>query len=508
MAEQIIRVALAGNPNAGKTTLFNQLTGARQYVANYPGATVQKKSGRRRHNSHLLEIVDLPGTYSLTAYSPEELVARAYCIEESPDAIVDVVDASNLERNLYLAVQLMELGAPLVIALNMIDLAKSHGLEIDVERLSRLLGVKIVATVGTRGTGIEELLEAVVESAKHRAVANPARIDYGREIEQELARIEALVSNLPVAATAATPAGQKSPKASLVGQGASAAGAGASAVAGSVSAEEISGGDGGAGELPLRNVPPRWLAVKLLEGDEVVLAEVLARLADGRELRQVLEQSRNRLNGLYGHGVETAMADRRYGFISGACREAVRTTSAARFDLSDRADSIILHRVLGLVIFAAMMFGVFTLVFAVGDPLVGLLEDGVAALSGAVAGLWPEDSDSALKGLVVDGLIEGVGAVLVFLPNIALLFLALAFLEDSGYLARAAFLMDRVMHHMGLHGKSFIPMLMGFGCSVPGILATRTLDTRRDRLITMFVLPLVSCNARLPISPAICRSSR
>ncbi len=499
MSGKVIRVALAGNPNAGKTTIFNHLTGARQYVANYPGATVEKKSGRRQHGPHSLEIVDLPGTYSLTAYSPEELVARDYCIDESPDAIVDVVDASNLERNLYLAVQFMELGAPLVIALNMIDLAKSHGIEIDQPQLSKLLGVTIIPTVGTRGTGIDQLIDAVINEAEQQALARPARIDYGRDIEQELSRIQPLVSHLPNrSAPDAGPRGPGGPST----QGTPAASADTAA---DPSAEPgaASSGDqvvAAAGGMLLRNLPPRWLAVKLLEGDEVVLESVRSQLgADFAQLQQLLEQARGRLESLFSQGIETAMADRRYGFISGACHEAVRTTAAARYNISDRADSIILHRIVGLVIFAAMMFGVFNLVFAVGDPLMTLLEQGKGFAAETVAGLWPDGSDSPLKGLLVDGIIEGVGSVLIFLPNIALLFLALAFLEDSGYLARAAFLMDRIMHHMGLHGKSFIPMLMGFGCSVPGILATRTLDTRRDRLITMFVLPLVSCNARLPI---------
>ena len=451
--EKLIRVALAGNPNAGKTTVFNALTGARQHVANYPGVTVEKRLGRRRHAGRLIEFVDLPGIYGLTAYTQEEVVARDYCLREAPDVVVDVVDASNLERNLYLTVQFMELQAPLLVVLNMSDVARDRGISIDAPRLSRLLGVPVLPLVATKGQGIPELLDAVIAAAAHRP--QPVEVHYGAEIDDQLVALESL---LP---------------------------------------------DGWHGRLrPCSEVPPRWQALKLLEGDALITAQIFAALPDPTPLRAALARAQSRLKSLLGDSSEILIADRRYGFISGACREAVRTTVELRHDLSDRIDGVVTHQLLGPLIFLAAMFAVFSFVFAIGNPLKDLIAAGCDHLAATVAALWPAGSagaDNPFRSLLVDGIIGGVGAVVSFLPNIMLLFLALAFLEDSGYLARAAFIMDRVMHRLGLHGKSFVPMLMGFGFSVPAILATRTLDTRRDRLTTMLVLPLMSCSARLPI---------
>lgn len=442
-----IRAGLAGNPNSGKTTIFNNLTGARQHVGNYPGVTVEKKEGLFRHQGREVLVTDLPGTYSLTAYSIEELVARRFVIEEKPDVVVDVVDASNLERNLYLAVQFMELGIPLVLTFNMSDLARSRGIEIDIEKLSQLLGVAIVPTVGHKGEGMDALKDAILAAASGPSRHRPSEVAYGREIEDEVQSLAALL-------------------------------------------EEDGGWAGG--------VPARWLAAKLLEGDEEAHKQ-LATLRDPDKVEDAAAKAAHRIERDFGDTAETLIADRRYGFISGACQEAVKTTTEARHSMSDRIDAVVTSRLLGIPIFMAMMYLVFTLTFTLGDPFMGWIEGGFEWLGGFVSSRWTEGSESALQSLLVDGIIGGVGGVIVFLPNILLLFLAIAFLEDSGYMARAAFIMDRLMHKIGLHGKSFIPMLIGFGCTVPAIMGTRTLESRRDRLATIMVLPLMSCGARLPI---------
>jgi ferrous iron transport protein B len=436
-----ITVALAGNPNSGKTTIFNALTGARQQVGNYPGVTVEKIEGARKHRGRTIAIVDLPGTYSLTAFTPEERVARDFLLDEKPDVVVDVVDASNLERHLYLAVQLLEMGVPLLLAFNMSDVARQRGLEFDLPMLSRLLGVPIVPTVGTQGEGIEALLDAAVEMATKSAWL-PVPIRYGEEIERE---IELLGEWLAKDQGLVTKYGR------------------------------------------------RWLAVKLLEQDPQI-----TELA-GHEVLSALQESLRRLTGVFRDEPAMVIADRRYGFISGACTEAVRVTAQTRHDVSDQIDSILLHRVWGIPIFLLMMYGVFEFTFHLGDfPMRGL-EWIFARLAEGVGGLWPLGSENLIRSLLVDGVIAGVGGVAAFLPNILLLYAAIAFLEDSGYMARAAFLMDHWMHRIGLHGKSFIPMLIGFGCSVPAILATRILENRRNRLTTILVIPLMSCGARFPI---------
>jgi len=438
-----ITMALAGNPNSGKTTLFNSMTGSRQHVGNYPGVTVEKKEGRCRHGETEINVVDLPGTYSLTAYSIEEVVARNFIIDEKPDVVVDVIDASNLERNLYLAVQLMELGVPVVLAFNMSDVARSRGLEFDLEMLSSLLGAPIVPTVGHKGTGIEELLDAAVRVAESGTRPKPPEIHYGKDIEKAIGAVRRRLE------------------------------------------EQVKFAD---------DIEARWTVVKLLENDSEV-----AKRIQSPEIHKEVEDEQARIEKVLGDSAEMIIADRRYGFISGACQEAVRSTVETRHTRSDRVDEIVIHRVWGLPIFLGLMYLVFWLTFTVGTPPMEWIEGLFGWLGETVAGWWPAGSESVLRSLLVDGIIGGVGGVIIFLPNILLLFLAIAILEDSGYMARAAFMMDRLMHKIGLHGKSFIPMLTGFGCSIPAIMATRTLENRRDRLTTMLVIPLVSCGARLPI---------
>ncbi|MHC4648587.1 MAG: ferrous iron transport protein B, partial [Planctomycetota bacterium] len=415
-----------------------------QHVGNYPGVTVEKKEGLRTYADHQITFVDLPGTYSLAAYSVEEIVARNFIIGEKPDVVVDILDSSNIERNLYLATQLMEMNVPLVLAFNMSDIALQKGLLFDIRRLSELLGVHIVRTVANKQKGKVALLDAIIQTARQGRKPRTHRIKYGEEIEEELAKVETLIEDK---------------------------------------------------EQPLaRKYGARWLAMKLLEGD----SDITARIQTAQVLDAV-SASAEHLRSIFADPPEIIMADRRYGFISGACQETIKTTVESRHNVSDLIDAIVINRYLGLPIFLLLMYVVFVLTFKVARyPMAGL-EHFFNRLGAAVAGLWAPGAESCLKSLLVDGIIGGVGGVIVFLPNILLLFLAIAFLEYSGYMARAAFIMDRLMHKIGLHGKSFIPMVVGFGCSVPAIMATRILENRRNRLTTIMVIPLMSCGARLTI---------
>ncbi len=440
-----LTVALAGNPNSGKTTIFNALTGSRQHVGNYPGVTVEKKHGHCQFHGVHLEITDLPGTYSLTAVSEEEVVTRNFIIEEQPAVVVDIVDSSNLERNLYLTVQLLELGAPVILVLNMFDMSGRNGVEIDVEKLSKILRVSVVTTVGHKKTGIDTLLKTVVDFSKNPPAERP-QVDYGEDIETAIAELQKYL--------------------------------------------EIS--------EPLGR-HKRWTAVKLLENDPGVLRKVREILPEPHPLWTCLAHSRQKLFKLYGDNPEILIADRRYGFISGVGQETCKTGVEFRHDLSDHIDSVATHPILGLPIFLGLMYLAFYLTFTLANPLTRLIEYGVETLGHFINGFWPASTTSMIRSLLVEGVIGGVGGVLAFLPAIVLLFLAIAILEDSGYMARAAFIMDRFMHRIGLHGKSFIPMLIGFGCSVPAIMGTRILENRRDRITTIMIIPLMSCGARLTI---------
>jgi ferrous iron transport protein B len=439
-----ITVAIAGNPNSGKTSIFNMLTGARQHVGNYPGVTVEKKQGLCRYAGYEITVVDLPGTYSLTAYSIEELVARNFIVEERPDVVVDIVDASNIERNLYLATQLIELNVPLVLAFNMSDIAKQKGLLFDIKQLSKLLGAMIVPTVGNKGKGKVELLDAIVETARQGKIERTHKVSYGEEIEEELAGIETIVAD-----------------------------------------KEF--------ELA-RKYGPRWLAIKLLEQDSDITSKV-----HHKEILDAVGASAEHLKSIFGDESEIITANGRYGFISGACQETIKSTVASRHSTSDMIDAIVINRILGLPIFLILMYLVFQLTFTIGTYPMSWLEQFFDWAGKAIAGFWLVGSENWLKSLLIDGVIGGVGGVVVFLPNILLLFLAIAILEDSGYMARAAFIMDSIMHKIGLHGKSFIPMLIGFGCSLPAIMGTRILENRRNRFTTIMIIPLMSCGARLTI---------
>ncbi len=434
-----LTIALAGNPNSGKTTIYNALTGARQHIGNYPGVTVEKKESVITYNNQQLKIIDLPGTYSLTAYSVEEVVARNVIITEKPDVVVDIIDSSNLERNLYLAVQLMELRIPLVFVFNMKDMAQEMGIKIDTKSLSNLFGVPIVETVGSKGDGVKNILDEAIKAAQVPDIKYPV-ITYDKVIEKYVNSVEELIKQH---------------------------------------------------SANIENYNTRWLAVKLLEGDKDVMQVVPSPIVAEEVKRAEID-----INKMLGDSPETAIASARYGFISGACQECVTTTVEARHNMSDAIDSVLVNRVLGIPIFLGLMYLVFQLTFTLGDPFMGWIEQFFGFLGDKASVLISHD---LLRSLIVDGIIGGVGGVIVFLPNIIFLFIAIAILEASGYMARVAFIMDKVMHKIGLHGKSFIPFLIGFGCSVPAIMATRTLDNQRDRILTMLVTPFMSCGARLPI---------
>ncbi len=439
-----ITVALSGNPNAGKTTIFNQLTGARQKVGNWPGVTVEKKEGVVNYKGHILKIVDLPGIYSLTAYSIEEIIARDFILKEQPEVVVNVIDASNLERNLYLAIQLMELGRPLIFVMNMIDVAKSKGIFIDFDLLSKLFGVPIVKTVGTKGIGIDDLLETIIAVAEGHIKSRPVSINYGPELEREIhSLIELIIQNK-----------------SLVDK-----------------------------------YPPRWLAIKLLENDREII-RIVKKTPQASHILNYLDKSIRRLKEILDETPEAIIAEARYGFISGALREVMKVSTITRRTLSDRIDDVVTNKFFGFPIFILAMYALFYFTFNLGEYPVAAIEKGLDILSNFLSAKLP---DSLLKDLLIDGVIGGVGGVLVFLPNILLLFLGISIFEDTGYLARAAFIMDRIMHFLGLHGKSFIPLLMGFGCNVPAIMATRTLENPKDRILTILINPLMSCSARLPV---------
>jgi ferrous iron transport protein B len=439
-----IIVALVGNPNSGKTSLFNMLTGANHHVANYPGTTVETVQGKCTHGDLRFVFVDLPGTYGLTAFSVEELVTRNFIIEEKPDIVLNVIDVTNLERNLYLTTQLMELGVPIVLAFNMSDMAAQKGLIFDVGRLAELFEAPVVRTSAAKSQGRGDLLDTIAAQANYPRKPRKNRIVYGDEIEEAMKQIEAIVNTERPAIT--------------------------------------------------EKYGSKWIALKLLEQD----SDIIAKIGDGQIIVAV-NNCVTKLKSIFRDDPEVIIAERRYGFISGACQESVKTTVELTHTTSDIADAVLTHRVLGLPIFLLMMYLVFYLTFSIAAYPMGWLEQFFGWLSMALAGVWSVQGINWLRSLVIDGIIPGVGGVLVFLPNILLLFLAIAVLEDSGYMARAAFIMDRLMHKIGLHGKSFIPMLIGFGCSVPAIMATRILENKRSRLTTIMILPLFSCGARLTI---------
>ena len=434
-------MALAGNPNVGKSTIFNALTGARQHVGNWPGKTVEQKKGYFERNGEKIEVVDLPGTYSLTAYSIEETVARDFIIKDKPDVVIDILDASNIERNLYLTLQILELTDRVVVALNKTDIAEAQGVEIDAEKLSRLLGVPVIPLVATHKSGIDRLVKTALEIAKGEKKTAPMKIAYDRAVEERIEKIEGMLCS-----------------------------------------------------LPLEAYPSRWLAVKLLEMDSSVVE--LVEKAGGKDVLIDI----GGLKPLEGeHDIETIVPATLYEIIGGIVEKCVVYRERGE-TLTDRLDRILTHKYLGLPILFLVYGIIFGITFTLSTPLMEWIDAGFNVMGNATASFLSSSGAPAwLNGLVVDGIIAGVGGVMVFLPVIILFFFMFAIVENSGYMARAAFVMDRIMHKMGLHGKTFLPLLLGYGCNVPAIMATRTLENRKDRLIAILINPLIPCGARLGV---------
>lgn len=440
-----VTIAVAGNPNSGKSTLINAIAGTRLHVGNWPGVTVEKKTASFLYNGTAITLVDLPGTYSLSPYTQEEIVARDYLVQEKPDVIIDVVDATNLERNLYLTVQLIELGIPIVVALNMYDEAEQKGYTIDTRLLNEMLGVEVVSTVATKKTGLDDLLNAALNSVSVPGSHIPRILHYGDDIESAAGVLVADIKKTPAAA----------------------------------------------------GYPARWLAFKLMEGD----AYVLDRLEGADKKEQLIEQAVGHLKTAHDSDMESVMADARYARAAGLTREVLKKNDARKTELTEKIDKIVLNRFLGIPIFLAAMWLLFKLTFDVSTPFADWME----GLASGPLTKWAAMLMEAISApewtasLLTEGIIAGVGSVIVFIPVIFAMMFCITFLEGSGYMARAAFVMDRAMHAMGLHGKSFIPMILGFGCNVPAIYATRTLENPKDKVLTALLIPLMSCGARLPV---------
>ena len=443
IAPRVIRIALAGNPNCGKTTLFNALTGAHHKVGNYPGVTVEKREGARAYKGRQYRFIDLPGTYSLTAYSIDEVVARDFVLDEKPDVIVDVLDSTNLERNLYLCLQFQEFGIPVVGALNMSDEAEEKGVFVDAEGLGKILDIPMVKTVGPRSTGVEELLDAIANVAE--SGNGPHRTPgYGSELEDRLGPLTELIASDPEFA---------------------------------------------------RAYPSRWIAVKALEKDAHV-RKILSNHARAAEIAAYATESIAWIEKHFAKDAEIVVSEQRYGYIRGAVKETVKIVRKPSFSATEAIDRVIMNRFLALPLFVVVLWAVFQITFLVGAYPMGWLETFFGWLAGVAETAIPE---GVLRSLVVDGILGGVGGVFSFVPLIIILFFLLSILEDVGYMSRAAFATDQLLHTFGLHGQSVFPMMLGFGCSVPAIMAARTLKSPRDRIATVLTIPFMSCGAKLPV---------
>ena len=445
---KVIKVALVGNPNCGKTSLFNMASGSHEHVGNYSGVTVDAKEGTFDHGGYHFVIVDLPGTYSLSAYSPEELYVRRNLIEEMPDVVVNVVDSSNLQRNLYLTTQLIDMNLRVVMALNMYDELAVKGDSLDIRQLGYLLGMPVVPTVSRTGKGLDDLFDTVVQIYENADphIARHIHINHGAELESSIGRIKKLIKK----------------------------------------------------NTDIRHkYSTRYLSIKYLESDKEIEA-VVEKLPNRDEIIAARFNEQKRMSELLGSSLESALVDAKYSFIQGALAETYEPNKGKRrkHTLTDRIDALVTNKWLAFPIFFFLLYLVFSGTFALGEYPMQWIEWFVAKFSSFMASAIPE---GWLKDLVIDGVIGGVGSVLVFLPNILLLYLFISLLEDTGYMARAAFIMDKLMHKIGLHGKSFIPMIMGFGCNVPAIMATRTIESHKSRLITMLIVPLMSCAGRMPV---------
>ena len=436
-------VGLAGNPNVGKTTVFNGLTGMRQHVGNWPGKTVERAEGHFKHGSYDYDIIDLPGNYALSAHSMEEIVSRDFIVDDDSDVIINIVDAANLERNLYLTVQMMELGANLVMALNMNDFAKKKDHIIDVKLMSELLGFPVVEINAKTGDGFDELLTTVEKQAAN-PIDSSAKLSYGTELKEHLSDMQVLIEK----------------------------------------------------DSNLLDVPSVWTAIKLLEKDPIVIEKVQGSSQKSAIMTET-DKVAGHLHTIFNEGAEEVVANARYAFIGGLMAEAVKKPAVEKETTTDKIDKIVTNRILSIPIFLVIMYAMFQFTYTLGAPFQDLIDQAFGMLAEWVGTFI---ANEYLASFICDGIIGGVGGVLTFLPIIILMFLFLSILEDCGYLARAAFTLDIFMHKLvGLHGKAFIPMILGFGCGVPAIMATRTMENEGDRMLAMMLVPFMSCTARLPI---------
>ena len=442
---KVINVALVGNPNCGKTTLFNFASGSHERVGNYSGVTVDAKEAMLKKDGYTFRIVDLPGTYSITEYSPEELYVRTHIMEKMPDIVINVVDSSNLKRNLFLTTQLIDMNIKVVIALNMYDELEKRGVKFDYDALGKMLGIPIIPTVASKGVGVDELFKKLTDVYEDRDPSvRHIHINYGPLIETAIRKIQDEI--------------WKNPK---------------------ITDKQSS----------------RYVAIKLLETDKTTLVQ-LKEYGNFEQIKSLTKSTVAELEKEYGERSETIITDAKYGFIDGAMKETYREPKKDKYKLKRELDDLLTHRVWGFPIFLFLMWLMFQATFTLGSFPMEWIDSGVQAL-----GQWLQNvmSPGALRDLLVDGIIGGVGGVIIFLPNIMILFFFISLMEDTGYMARASFIMDKLMHKIGLHGKSFIPLVMGFGCNVPAIMATRTLDNKKDRILTMIITPFMSCSARLPV---------
>ena len=439
----MLTIALAGNPNCGKTSLFNLLTKSRQHIGNWPGVTVEKKEGTLKFKGESYKVIDLPGTYSLGAYSEDEIVARNYILKDKPDVVINVVDATNLERNLYLTTQLIEMGANVVIALNMIDQAESLNIEIDTNKLSKRLGVPIIKTSAFKNRGIEELIETSIHSKKNEKLIN---INYGEDIENEIKNLSYLLEAY---------------KNKL-------------------------------------EFPVNWTALKLLENDEYIKDKV--KQLNSPSIFTKLEESNKTIEKNIGFEADMSIVDKRYSFISSITEDVIKKPSKKQVTTTEKIDKIVTNKYLGIPIFALIMYCLYELTFIIGAGIQEWFGDLIAKAGVIVSDFIANmGAPELLVGFINDGLFGGVGAILSFLPLIMVMYFLLGLLEDSGYMARAAYVMDRLMRGLGLHGKTFVSMIVSVGCNVPGIMSTRTLENKKDRMIAILINPFISCGARMPI---------
>lgn len=436
-----LKFLLAGNPNVGKSTIFNHLTGMKQHVGNWPGKTVEQKSGSFEFDNYDIEIIDLPGNYSLTPYSVEEQVSRDAIIHEENDAVINVIDAENIQRNLYLTLQIMETGANTILAVNLLNYAEDAGFKINLKKLEETLGIPIVVVDAREGTGLNELVRATIKAANHPKDCS-SRLTYGFELDDHVNEVKGLFPNLKIG-----------------------------------------------------SAPDSWTAIKLLEGDDEVI-DIAEKSSDKQNLQKV-NNIRRHLEGILNDNVDDAFINARYAEIDSIMKICVKKPGAGKKTLTDKIDDIVTNRILGIPIFLIVIYGVFQLTYTIGGPFQDLIDEAFTML---IDSITPILGDGLASSFVLNGVIGGVGSILTFIPIIFILFFLLSLIEDVGYLARAAFVIDRAMYKiMGLSGKAFIPMILGFGCDVTGIMATRTLANESDRISTMLALPFISCSARIPI---------